>query len=239
MVERFFLRGNTKFEFGDESEAISILSGPPCSGKTSLLFQFAFNSAAEGNAVVILCHRRTLETTPPFLSQDVDPSSEIFRRIEIKYVEDDEGIKRYFAAFHLHPTFPTSVIVDNFGHFFVERNCQEKYNNPRGRELAMIRVLALCRNAISHANKSSRCEIVLSDTHKGDTPRLLYIYKRWVSCIYTIKEGVGAGSFVMKKSYSTTPNAKPTSSAKYSISLQYLVLEGLVQETDHHTRTIS
>ncbi|KAL1550503.1 hypothetical protein AAHA92_18455 [Salvia divinorum] len=235
MVERFFLRGNTKFEFGDESEAITILSGPPCSGKTSLLFQFAFNSAAKGNAVVILCHRRTLETSPPFLSQGVDPSSEIFRRIQIKYVDDDEGIKSYFAAFHLHPTFPTSIIVDNLGHFFVERNCQEKYNNPRGKELAMIRVLALCRNAISHAN---RCEIVLSDTHKGDTPRLLYIYKRWVSCIYTIK-GVGAGSFVVRKSYSAALNAKPTSSAKYSISLQYLVLEGLVHETGHHTRTIS
>ncbi|KAH6837837.1 tRNA dimethylallyltransferase [Perilla frutescens var. hirtella] len=233
MAERFFLRPspkpNRKF---DECEAMSILSGPPSSGKTSLLFQFAFNSAAEGNAVVILCHRRSLETAPPFLSQGVDPSSDIFRRIQVKYVDDDEAIKNYFAAFHLHHTFPASIIVDNFGYFFDERNCRERYNNPRGRDLAMVRVLALCRNVISHANKSSRCEILLSDTHKGDTPRLLYIYKRWASCIYTIK-GDGSGSFVLKKSYSGMANAKPTSSAKYSIALQYLVLEGLVEEADN------
>ncbi|XP_057773871.1 uncharacterized protein LOC130993125 isoform X2 [Salvia miltiorrhiza] len=234
MVERFFLTGSRKFEIGD---AISILSGPPCSGKTSLLFQFAFNSAEKGNAVLLLCHRRTLQSNPPFLSQGVDPSSDIFRRIQIKYVDDDEGIKNYFAAFHLHPTFPTSIIVDNFGHFFNERNCQERYNNPRGREVAIVRVLALCRNAITHANKSSRCELLLSDTHKGDTPRLLYIYKRWASCIYTIKgAGPGPGSFVVRKTYSNVANAKPTSSAKYSIALQYLILEGLVEESDHHTK---
>jgi hypothetical protein len=36
-------------------------------------------------------------------------------------VEDDEGIKKYFAAFHLHDTFPLSVVVDDFGDFFYER----------------------------------------------------------------------------------------------------------------------
>lgn len=38
-----------------------------------------------------------------------------------------------------------------------------------------------------HDSERSPCELVLSDTHKGDAPRLLYIYKRWISSIYTIK----------------------------------------------------
>lgn len=36
-------------------------------------------------------------------------------------MDDDEGIKNYFAAFHLHDIFPVSVIIDDFGDFFDER----------------------------------------------------------------------------------------------------------------------
>lgn len=36
-------------------------------------------------------------------------------------MEDDEGIKKYFAAFHLYDTFPVAVVVDDFGDFFDER----------------------------------------------------------------------------------------------------------------------
>ncbi|XP_051116495.1 uncharacterized protein LOC127241475 isoform X2 [Andrographis paniculata] len=222
MAERFFFTRHRTPR--TQSDPIVLLSGPPSSGKTSLLFQFALNTLAEGGgSVVILCNRRKLEANPPFLSQGVDPSSDIFRRIQMKYVDDDEGIKKYFAAFHLHHSFPASVIIDDFGDFFDERNCQKRYNNPRGRDLAMVRVLALCRNAINHANKNGLCELVLSDTHKGDTPRLLYIYKRWMSTIYTIK-GDGSGSYILKD-YSDNANDQKSKSAKYSIALQYLVLE--------------
>nr|GLL18329.1 uncharacterized protein LOC109183739 isoform X5 [Ipomoea trifida]GLL21324.1 uncharacterized protein LOC109183739 isoform X5 [Ipomoea trifida] len=47
-------------------------------------------------------------------------------------------------------------------------------------------------------NRESRpCQLLLSDTHLGDSPRLLYIYKRWVSSIYAIR-GDGFG-FSKKK----------------------------------------
>lgn len=36
-------------------------------------------------------------------------------------MDDDEGIKKYFAAFHLHDTFPAAVVVDDFGNFFDDR----------------------------------------------------------------------------------------------------------------------
>ena len=40
------------------------------SGKTSLLFQFAVNRAAEsGRGVVFICSKGRLESNPPFLSQ--------------------------------------------------------------------------------------------------------------------------------------------------------------------------
>lgn len=72
----------------------------------------SFQAPSQGY-VVYICNRRRFETKPPFLSQ----------RIQIKYVDDydDEGIKKYFAAFHLLHPFPRAVIIDDFGDFFLER----------------------------------------------------------------------------------------------------------------------
>lgn len=36
-------------------------------------------------------------------------------------MHDDEGIKKYFAAFHLYDKFPVAVVIDDFGDFFSER----------------------------------------------------------------------------------------------------------------------
>ncbi|CAK9171908.1 unnamed protein product [Ilex paraguariensis] len=232
MVERFFSAvGQMDFQPDQPSDSILLLSGPPSSGKSSLLFQFAFNSSLSG-AVVFLCNRRRLETKPPYLSQGIDPSSDIFQRIQMKYLDDHEDIKKYFAAFHIHDAFPLSIIIDDFGDFFDDRNCQERYNNPRGKDLAMIRTLALCHNAIAHARETGPCKLLLSDTHHSDSPRLLYIYKRWVSSIYTIK-GDGTGLFLLKNDFNSgTVGKRRMRAAKYSIALQNLILEGIGEDQE-------
>ncbi|XP_024023718.1 uncharacterized protein LOC21396334 isoform X2 [Morus notabilis] len=221
MVERFFSTRQMEDRSHSHSHPIMLLSGPPSSGKTSLLFQYAYNSATQTSFshqnVLFICNRRNLESNPPFLSQ----------HIQMKYVEDDEGIKRYFAAFHLHNTLPSTIIIDDFGDFFDERSCQERYGNSRGRELAMVRTLALCHNAIIHANETRPCKLLLSDTHRGDSLRLLFIYKRWVSTIFTIK-GDGSGSFILKSNSSS--ESKRT--AKYTIALHYLCLEGITEDCE-------
>ncbi|XP_047338011.1 uncharacterized protein LOC124941706 isoform X2 [Impatiens glandulifera] len=227
MVDRFFLFSSPIIRqdnsYQDQSHRMLLLSGPPSSGKTSLLFQFAYNSLLENNStnakVVFICSRRRMENNPPYLSQGIDPSSDLFQRVEIKYVEDDEGIKKYFSAFHLHDKFPLSVVVDDFGDFFGESNRGEKYSNPRGRDLAMVRVLALCQSAISHANKIGPCTLLLSDTCHGDSPRLLFIYKRWISSIFMIK-GDGYGSFILHKYiHSISSQSMRIPSARFLIAL--------------------
>lgn len=186
--------------------------------------------------MVFICHRSRIESAPPFLSQGIQPSSDIFKRIQMKYVEDDEGIKKYFAAFHLHDTFPLSVVVDDFGDFFYERKCQERYGNPRGRDLALVRILALCHNAVMSSNDKGHCKLLISDTHHGDSPRLLFLYKRWVPSIFTIK-GDGNGSFLLKN-YSNvgSDNTEKRKIAKYSLVYQRLLLEGIIEdeEIDNH-----
>ncbi|XP_076904263.1 uncharacterized protein LOC143559630 [Bidens hawaiensis] len=140
-----------------------------------------------------------------------------------------KGLTSFFAAFHMHDNFPGLVIIDDIGEFFDERNCQQRYNSPRGRELAIVRTLALCRNAISHANDTGgTCMLLFFDTHLGDTPKFLHIYKRWVNCIYTIK-GDGIGSFIISVS---GMDMVRTNVAKYSISLQYLVLEDMYENEE-------
>ncbi|RAL55023.1 hypothetical protein DM860_013719 [Cuscuta australis] len=236
MVEGFFPLPNPNADFSrrNHSDSIVLLTGPPSSGKTSLLFQYALNSAMAtgGGSVVFISSRRKLESKPPFLAPGVESSSAIFERIHIKYIVDEEGIKKYFAAFHVHDAIPFLVIIDDFADFFDDRNCQQRYNNARGKDLAMVRTLAVCRNAIDFAKKSGPCQLLLSDTHPGDSPRLLYIYKRWVSSIYTIR-GDGFGSFLLKKgnNFGVEKSNGPRT-AKYSIALQYLVLEGILEDEE-------
>ncbi|KAL5800657.1 hypothetical protein ACOSQ3_032289 [Xanthoceras sorbifolium] len=235
MVERFFLGiQQTGTHQQSQSDPITLLSGPPSSGKTSLLFQFAFNCATSENVkVVFICKKRRLESKPPYLSQGIDPSSDVFQRIQMKYLDDDEGIRKYFAAFHLYDEFPVVVVVDDFGDFFHERSCQERYANPRGRDLAMVRTLALCYNAITHANEKGPCKLLLSDTHHGNSPRLLFIYKRWISTIFIVEGDGSTGSFLLKINNNLgSGGSKRMRTAKYSIALQYLYLEGITEDSE-------
>ncbi|KAM0860913.1 hypothetical protein ACQ4PT_046232 [Festuca glaucescens] len=226
MAERFFSCNPTAVPPFDDA-GIILLSGPACCGKTSLLFQFAINRAAEsGRHVVFICSKGRLENSPPFLSQGVDPLVNVLQRVQIN--EDDEGIRKYLAAFHLLDDFPAAVIVDDFTGFFSERSCQQRYGNTRARDLAMVRILALCQNAITHASVKlgtlGSCNLLLSDVHQGDNPRSLFIYKRWISSIYTI-QGDGLGSYLLKNITTSQSGSKEARTAKYSIALQYLVLE--------------
>ncbi|KAF8098710.1 hypothetical protein N665_0260s0020 [Sinapis alba] len=224
MTERFFPTKPSSGGGGNHRrDNLTLLSGPISSGKTSLLFQFALNvaTASETNHVVFICHRKRIESNPPFLSQGTDPSSDVFNRIHMKYVDDDEGLRNYFAAFHLHLDFPAAVVIDDFGDYFTQSNSKGSSINSRARDMAMVRTLALCHNAITDANKKAACELVLSETSSGDSPRSLFIYKRWIPSIFIVK-GHGDGSFLL------TSNGSFEKSAMYSIALQYLILEEIV-----------
>ncbi|KAF3616311.1 putative Light-regulated protein precursor [Capsicum annuum] len=215
MMEKFLPVGG--FDFFSDSDSILLLSGPSSSGKTSLVFQFAINSAtANGERnVVFICNRRKLEAKPPYLPQGIDPSSDVIRRIHMKYIDDEEGIKKYFAAFHMHDPAPASVVIDDFADFFDQGNCQERYNNTRGRDLAMVGILALCRNAILYANcVAFYAPLVL--------PSLKYLILHM--------EGDGFGSYLIR-SLGVAKSAR-TKLAKYSIALQCLVYEGITEDEE-------
>ncbi|KAG0488229.1 hypothetical protein HPP92_007040 [Vanilla planifolia] len=230
MPERFFAGGCARVYRA--AEQLTLLYGPRACGKTSLLFQFAINCAAEsGRDVVYVCNKQRMEFKPPFVSQGVDPALPILGSIQMKYVEDDHEIKKYFAAFHLHDIFPAAVVIDDFGDFFNKGKSQHIY--PQRNNTAMVRLLALCQDAISHANSmlqpSGSCKLLLSDTHKGQIPRFLFIYKRWIQSIFII-EGDGIGPFLLKNMASPGNLSTRMRTAKYSLSSQLLVLEEMAEE---------
>ncbi|CAM8900184.1 unnamed protein product [Rhodiola kirilowii] len=225
MAEAFF---HLRRPIESNNETIWLLSGPLTSGKTSLLFQFAYNAALPADRddafVVFICNQARLRNKPPHLSQTVDPTSDVFKRIQMKYVEDDQGVKNYFAAFHLLDKFPVAVIVDDFGDLFSERTCRERYDNARGRDMALVRTLALCRSAIDYA------KLLLSDTHQGDSPRSLFIYKKWIKSLFTIKDD-GMGSFYLKNSHNSgVEKLGRKQVARYSITQECLQLHSLAEE---------
>ncbi|KAG4979273.1 hypothetical protein JHK82_032523 [Glycine max] len=37
------------------------------------------------------------------------------------YVNDDQDIRKYFAAFHLYDALPAAVLIDDFGDFFDDK----------------------------------------------------------------------------------------------------------------------
>ncbi|KAG0571223.1 hypothetical protein M758_6G211200 [Ceratodon purpureus] len=140
----------------------ALVSGPPASQDSS-------------SFVTFICKPHSLDHNPPCLSQGVDPECDAFARITIKYIHDDEELRKYFAAFHVQRIFPRAVIIDDFYDLFNERSCAERFGHIRPRESAMVKTLALCYDAISFANgyggRGAQCHLLVSDSHLWTTPR--------------------------------------------------------------------
>ncbi|KAG2398150.1 uncharacterized protein HKW66_Vig0136140 [Vigna angularis] len=197
-------------------------------GVNEVLFQSSYKICSlHSHNVIFISNRQRLDSKPPFLSQGIDPSSHVFHRIQMKYVNDDEDIRKYFAAFHLYDKLPAAVLIDDFGDFFDDKICQQRYSNPRGRDMAMVKTLALCHNAITFANQKGSCKVLLSDTHthQRDSPRFHFIYKKWIQTTFTI-QGDASGSFILKdKSHSPTDHN--TAVIKAAKELYHRIIHGL------------
>lgn len=164
----------------------------------------------------------------------MDPASKILERIQMKYIDDYDDIKKYFAAFHLLESFPAAVIIDDFGDFFTKVKYDDKFGR-RDRNFSMVHALGLCSNAIAHANKklqpSDSCKLLLSETRKLNSTTL-FIYKRWINSIFTIEDtrGDGAGSFFLKRKPDPYNNLTRMRTAKYSVTYPFLTLEEIANE---------
>ncbi|XP_024529075.1 uncharacterized protein LOC9650529 isoform X1 [Selaginella moellendorffii] len=193
LLHKFFLdRGRAIAPDENASDGVDsvLLTGPSCSGKTTLLFHFAINLVSEQGLsnVVIICKRSSMENDPPSLPEDLD--TQHLRRISFKYVSDDEDLDKYFAAFHLANPLPQAVIIDSFSEFFEDWIYEDDGGDGQPLEVAMVDSLALCLNAMEHASKESpseqACKLVISDL-SDEAASYMYIYKKYLSRVFVIK----------------------------------------------------
>ena len=111
-VQSFFADGTD----ADALPARLLLSGPPRSGKSSLLLQLAYNRAARGEATLYVCASRELvEGRPPVRPREAAAASASasddearLRLIQIKYVSTAEQLRDLLCGFHLAAPAPAS-----------------------------------------------------------------------------------------------------------------------------------
>ena len=107
-----------------------LIFGPNKTGKTSIAFRMAYESASTGSTALFVCLSSTISNAFPSLvtvatasehfseqfreSLSSSWSPEILSRIMIKYVSNSADLKKLFASIHmLHPR-PQCIIVDDF-----------------------------------------------------------------------------------------------------------------------------
>ena len=90
-----------------------LISGPKSSGKTSLLFEMAFQAAENGLNVLFLSCRH-IKTLPHYHGNRSKPSTDVLERIQIIYPISLKELLKLLGTIHLQNTLYQMVIVDDF-----------------------------------------------------------------------------------------------------------------------------
>jgi hypothetical protein len=104
----------------DEVGTRALLIGPPQSGKTSLLLQFAYARARRGLTTLFVCHsREKMWAQRPARPRSGDEEDEaqnlaVLRRVHIKYIKSDRELRELLIGYHLGSEgLPHTLIIDD------------------------------------------------------------------------------------------------------------------------------
>lgn len=99
-----------------------LVIGAQNSGKTSLAFRLAYESAESGGCPLFICNQAKLETKLPHTvhcssesseHSQIRMSSDILSRIQMKYVTSMNELKAVIAGLHGFSPTPTTLIIDD------------------------------------------------------------------------------------------------------------------------------
>lgn len=154
-----------------------LLLGPQRSGKTSLLFQYAFQLACSGQEVVFMCDRAQLDQAPPLLPFGASQQHAAFSRIHFKYVSDLHQLRKYGACLHLLQQPPAAIIVDDVAHLLANMRLPDK----RARDTEVTRALAYLADGLDQLREQRGLSVLLlaCDTCSEEGPHNLYLLQRW------------------------------------------------------------
>jgi len=96
-----------------------LLTGPHKTGRTSLLFELAFQ-AAEKQCQVLFITSKPLTALPHFHGKRTTPSTEVLNRIHLVYPSDLQKCLTILAELHIHKTFYSLIILDNLEEYIIQ-----------------------------------------------------------------------------------------------------------------------
>eukprot|EP00882_Tetradesmus_deserticola_P007721 GHRQ01008131.1.p1 GENE.GHRQ01008131.1~~GHRQ01008131.1.p1 ORF type:complete len:244 (+),score=72.44 GHRQ01008131.1:727-1458(+) len=206
-----------------------LLFGPQRSGKTSLLFQYAFQLACSGQEVVFICDRAQLEQSPLLLPVGVSHQHAAFSKIHFKYVQDLHQLRTYGACIHLLQEPPAAVIVDDLAHLLANARLPDK----RARDTEVTRALAYLADGLDQLREQRGLSVFLlvSDTCCDEGPHNLYLLQRWFPLMLQVTgpaphvaARVLTLSVAQACKHTVTP-AAARAAVNYTITQSYLNLE--------------
>ena len=111
----------SQLPLADEVSTRTLLVGPPQSGKTSLLLQFAYERARRGLTTLFVCHSReklwAQRPARPRSGDDDEADTHnlgVLRRVQIKYIRSDRELRDLLISFHLGgDEVPHTLIIDD------------------------------------------------------------------------------------------------------------------------------
>ncbi|KAK9814084.1 hypothetical protein WJX72_000412 [[Myrmecia] bisecta] len=160
-----------------------LLAGPERSGKTSILFHFAYTLAAAGKQVGFLCKRSKLEQVPPLLPLGANAQDAAWQNINLRYLDTAADLQKYAACIHLSPNPPQALIVDDLSEFIVARPGERAHDQEIVKTLAFLHEAARCASP----GQAEPCLLLVSDLSGAEGPRALYLYQRWLPLIIHIR----------------------------------------------------
>ena len=120
-----------------------VLSGPRSSGKTSLLFEYAFR-CAEGGDTVLYIAPKPLTRLPLLVNGRVQPNSEVLKRINMIYLSSFDELINYFSNVHLEKIRSSPqgrsrhLLIDDFDRYFQEKGTRTEETSRLAKCMAYI-----------------------------------------------------------------------------------------------------
>lgn len=167
-----------------------LLTGPPHSGRTTLLFHYAYSHAAAQEHVLFVTRREEVEFDAPLLPAGVPKDDPALQRIQMRYLDTLADVKKLAASIHLLEQPPAAIIVDNLSGFEHAGG-----NDRQHHEHELMAALSYLHDAVQWAGSASRqCTLLVSEVAAADGPRMLFLYQRWLPLVMQITELPAGGS---------------------------------------------
>eukprot|EP01089_Gocevia_fonbrunei_P015377 TRINITY_DN4488_c0_g2_i1.p1 TRINITY_DN4488_c0_g2~~TRINITY_DN4488_c0_g2_i1.p1 ORF type:complete len:218 (+),score=18.12 TRINITY_DN4488_c0_g2_i1:34-687(+) len=157
-----------------------LVLGNERSGKSSLLFQYAYNHVQKfkGSSVWFVCSRQKIQSQLPLFCEGVSPKQEHLRSIKMKYLEDAESMCYFLSSVHLMTDVPDLLIIDDLSSF-ITLGVPQALNNF----CKILAYLKHCYDYLITSQKKSNFMILASDTIHHD----INLYKRWIKNVIMIE----------------------------------------------------